>query len=39
MSLAVQHASIAAWADEAHVRANRAKYREKFGQWFRFCSQ
>ena len=31
MSLAVQHASIAAWADEAHVRANRAKYREKFG--------
>jgi N-succinyldiaminopimelate aminotransferase len=30
MSLAVQHASIAAWADEAHVRANRAQYREKF---------
>ena len=30
MSLAVQHASIAAWADEAHVRANRVKYREKF---------
>jgi N-succinyldiaminopimelate aminotransferase len=30
MSLPVQHASIAAWSDEAHVRANRAKYREKF---------
>lgn len=25
-----QHASIAAWSDEAHVRANRALYREKF---------
>jgi N-succinyldiaminopimelate aminotransferase len=30
MSLAVQHASIAAWRDEAHVRDNRTKYREKF---------
>jgi N-succinyldiaminopimelate aminotransferase len=30
MSLAVQHASISAWQDEAHVRENRAKYREKF---------
>jgi N-succinyldiaminopimelate aminotransferase len=30
MSLAVQHASIAAWSDEAHVRDNRRKYREKF---------
>jgi N-succinyldiaminopimelate aminotransferase len=30
MSLTVQHASIAAWNDEAHVRANREKYREKF---------
>ena len=30
MSTAVQHASIAAWGDEAHVRENRAKYREKF---------
>ena len=30
MSLTAQHASIAAWNDEAHVRANRAKYREKF---------
>ena len=30
MSLAVQHASIAAWSDEAHVRDNRAQYREKF---------
>lgn len=25
-----QHASIAAWGDEVHVRANRALYREKF---------
>jgi N-succinyldiaminopimelate aminotransferase len=30
MSLAVQHASIAAWNDEAHVRENRQQYREKF---------
>jgi N-succinyldiaminopimelate aminotransferase len=30
MSPAVQHASIAAWRDEAHVRDNRALYREKF---------
>lgn len=30
MSLAVQHASMAAWRDETHVRENRAKYREKF---------
>lgn len=30
MSLAVQHASIAAWGDESHVRENRARYREKF---------
>lgn len=30
MSLAVQHASLAAWSDEAHVRENRKKYREKF---------
>jgi N-succinyldiaminopimelate aminotransferase len=30
MSLTVQRASIAAWRDEAHVRENRAKYREKF---------
>ena len=30
MSPAVQHASIAAWRDEAHVRDNRARYREKF---------
>jgi N-succinyldiaminopimelate aminotransferase len=30
MSPPVQHASIAAWNDEAHVRANRALYREKF---------
>ncbi len=27
-----QLASIAAWADEAHVRANRDRYREKFAQ-------
>jgi N-succinyldiaminopimelate aminotransferase len=30
MSLTVQHASVAAWSDEAHVRDNRARYREKF---------
>ncbi|PRY63074.1 succinyldiaminopimelate aminotransferase [Vreelandella songnenensis] len=30
MSLPVQHASIAAWQDEDHVRANRDAYREKF---------
>lgn len=30
MSLAVQHASMAAWNDEAHVRENRALYRRKF---------
>jgi N-succinyldiaminopimelate aminotransferase len=30
MSLAVQHASVAAWSDEGHVRENRALYREKF---------
>jgi N-succinyldiaminopimelate aminotransferase len=30
MSLSVQHASIAAWNDEDHVRDNRQRYREKF---------
>lgn len=30
MSPAVQHASIAAWNDEAHVRENRRLYAEKF---------
>jgi N-succinyldiaminopimelate aminotransferase len=30
MGLPVQKASIAAWADEAHVRENRRLYREKF---------
>ncbi len=30
MSPAVQTASIAAWCDEAHVRDNRRRYREKF---------
>ena len=30
MSLTVQHASIAAWNDEAHVRDNRRLYAEKF---------
>ena len=30
VSLPVQHASIAAWADESHVRDNRAQYRAKF---------
>ncbi len=32
MSPIVQTASIAAWANEAHVVDNRAKYREKFAQ-------
>ena len=30
MSLPVQHASVAAWGDESHVRDNRAQYRAKF---------
>lgn len=30
MALPVQHASIAAWQDEDHVKQNRALYREKF---------
>ncbi len=30
MSPAVQTASLAAWSDEAHVRDNRRRYREKF---------
>ncbi|MCW4149743.1 succinyldiaminopimelate transaminase [Halomonas sp. 18H] len=30
MSLPVQHASIAAWRDETHVRVNRDAYRDKF---------
>ena len=30
MSLAVQHASIAAWQDERHVEDNRRRYAEKF---------
>jgi N-succinyldiaminopimelate aminotransferase len=30
MSLSVQHASMAAWNDEAHVTDNRRQYREKF---------
>lgn len=32
MSLPTQHASIAAWSDEAHVQDNRRLYREKFEQ-------
>ncbi len=32
MSPTVQHASIAAWNDEAHVVDNRAQYREKFAR-------
>jgi len=32
MSPSVQRASAAAWADEAHVEANRALYREKFAR-------
>ena len=30
MSAVVQHASIAAWSDETHVRDNRRRYGEKF---------
>ena len=30
MGAPIQHASIAAWSDESHVRDNRARYREKF---------
>ena len=30
MSLSVQHASMAAWNDEAHVDDNRRQYRQKF---------
>jgi N-succinyldiaminopimelate aminotransferase len=30
MSLVVQHASMAAWSDEAHVAENRRLYRQKF---------
>ncbi len=30
MSQTIQHASMAAWSDEAHVIENRAKYRAKF---------
>jgi N-succinyldiaminopimelate aminotransferase len=32
MSPLVQHASIAAWSDEAHVVANRDRYRAKFAR-------
>ncbi|MES2887483.1 MAG: succinyldiaminopimelate transaminase [Pseudomonadota bacterium] len=32
MSPTVQHASLAAWGDEAHVAENRAQYRLKFEQ-------
>jgi N-succinyldiaminopimelate aminotransferase len=39
MSLPVQHASIAAWRDEAHVRDNRAQYREKFDAVLPLVSQ
>jgi N-succinyldiaminopimelate aminotransferase len=34
MSNAVQHASIAAWKDEAHVVENRRLYREKFAAFY-----
>ena len=32
MSTAIQHASVAAWNDEAHVVANRDLYRRKFAE-------
>ena len=31
LPIPAQHAAAAAWADEAHVTANRALYREKYG--------
>ena len=34
MSNSVQHASIAAWKDEAHVVENRRLYREKFAAFY-----
>ncbi len=34
MSNPVQHASIAAWKDEAHVAENRRLYREKFAAFY-----
>jgi N-succinyldiaminopimelate aminotransferase len=45
MGQAVQHASLAAWSDEAHVRDNRARYRvpptdvcvEAAGRIVEFC--
>ena len=30
MPIPTQRASVAAWSDDAHVRANRALYRRKF---------
>ena len=39
MNPAVQAASVAAWEDEAHVRANRTLYREKFEAVVRILSQ
>jgi N-succinyldiaminopimelate aminotransferase len=39
MSPTVQHASVAAWHDEAHVVANRALYREKFAKVTPILSQ
>jgi N-succinyldiaminopimelate aminotransferase len=39
MSVPVQHASVAAWRDEAHVRDNRAQYRAKFAALTPILSQ
>ena len=39
MSLPVQHASIAAWRDEAHVKENRAIYRKKFAAVYEILSE
>jgi N-succinyldiaminopimelate aminotransferase len=39
MNPAVQAASIAAWRDESHVRANRSLYRDKFDAVFPILSE
>ncbi|MCU0735229.1 MAG: succinyldiaminopimelate transaminase [Methylotetracoccus sp.] len=39
MSPPIQHASIAAWSDETHVRDNRASYRRKFSAVYPIVSE
>ncbi len=38
MPLPTQHASIAAWSDEEHVRKNRHRYRDKFESFIRILA-